>query len=102
MMNWALINSAVEVAYDYLIGEQVYESHQILQQRAINWYNNTEITDVTTLAAVIISGDFQYGITFVEIQSIKNFFFPPYPILECIEMGVDIHNRGGYPFEDLY
>lgn len=44
-----------------------------------NWYNHTEITDAQTLAAVVMSGDFEPGITIKEIQQIEEFFYPSIP-----------------------
>lgn len=47
--------------------------------KAENWYNYTEITDAETLAAVVMSGDFEPGITIKEIQQIEEFFYPSIP-----------------------
>jgi hypothetical protein len=87
MINENLISRAVDIAFGYLEAEGIYESVINLRKRATIWYENTDIADARTLAAVVISGDFKAGVTWNEILKIEDFFFPQEP-LEYINFGI--------------
>lgn len=79
MMNTNLIEITVKMVTDYFETEGITESTVTIKTRAERWYNHTEITDAQTLAAVVMSGDFEPGITIKEIQQIEEFFYPSIP-----------------------
>ena len=79
MLNMNLINSAVNLANQYLEAEQIFETTDSLIKRAIEWYTHTEITDEETLAAVIISGSYNPKIRVKEIVEIRDYYFPSLP-----------------------
>jgi hypothetical protein len=80
MINTKLIEKAINIASGYLEAERIYETNNTLRKRATIWYENTDIADARTLAAVVISGDFKAGITWNEILKIEDFFFPQVPL----------------------
>lgn len=52
--------------------------------RALHWHIHTKISDPQTLAALAISGDYQYPMTVEEINYIKEFYFPSEHIVETM------------------
>ena len=76
MLNERLIADAVKIAIEYLENEGRQETTPVLEARAIEWYNNTEIYEPYQLAAVVISGNFIPTITYQEIKRIEEHFFP--------------------------
>lgn len=75
MMNERLIEDAVQTVISYYEAEGIYEQTQTIRDRAISWYNNTEIVDKETLAAVVMYGKYE-PLTINQIYAIKEFFFP--------------------------
>lgn len=76
MINYKLINKATEVAKNTIKSLGSYESDKELSRRALNWYSNTEIVDIETLAAVILRGDFEPSIKINEIEFTRDFYKP--------------------------
>lgn len=81
MLNERLINEAVKIVIEYFAAEGICEETKTIRQRAINWYNHSEIVTPQRLAAVVISGDYRF-ITWDEILEIEEFYFPSAPIEE--------------------
>lgn len=80
MMNMRLIENAVRLVVELFECEGIYESTVTITERAINWYNHTEITDEEMLAAVTISGRYDSSLSWKELERIKEFYFPSCPI----------------------
>lgn len=80
MMNRILITEATKVAYNYLVAEGLNPQIGLLRAYAINWYNHTDITDVDTLAAAVMLGDFNPDISYDEVIAAKEIFFPSLPL----------------------
>ena len=79
MLNERLINEAVKIVIEYFETEGIFEETESIRNRAINWYNHSEIVTPQMLAAVVISGDYR-PITWDEVLEIEEFFFPSLPI----------------------
>ena len=82
MLNERLICEAVQIVCEYFEAESIFEETQTIRQRAINWYNHSEIVTLQRLAAVVISGDYR-PITWDEVLEIEEFYFPSVPIEEA-------------------
>ena len=80
MMNTRLIEDAINLVTEYNEVEGIYETYEDIKARAINWYNHTEITEAEMLAAVMLTGDFNPGMTWREIEEARAFFFPCEPL----------------------
>lgn len=80
MTNYRLINEAVKLANMQLESNGIMETNKTLFKRALVWYNNTEITDAETLAAVTLSGHFHSSVRYNDIIAIKEFYFPTVPV----------------------
>lgn len=91
MMNTNLIENAVRLVVDLFEDEGIYESTESIRKRAIDWYNNTEIVDVEMLAAATITGSYQFGTSWDELISWKNFYFPSTPIEEATTKIIGFH-----------
>lgn len=76
MLNEKLITDAVKIVIEYFEAEHIQESTATIRERAVDWYNHTDITEPYLLAAVTMSGPFDKNITYLEIENIKEFYFP--------------------------
>lgn len=83
MTNKALLDSAIKLVNQIFESEGIFETNNVLFTRAERWYNHTEITDVETLAAVIMYGDYDSSLRHKDICEIKEFFFPSIPLELC-------------------
>ena len=79
-MNSYKTNCAMDLVKDfYLEHELSTEKQEDLinaMSRVMRWQHQTKIQDPTTLAALALSGDYEYPITAEEADHIKEFFFP--------------------------
>lgn len=80
MTNWKMIEEAVKLVEDYFAFEGIVEAHNTIFDRAVEWYNKTEITDSEMLAAAVISGRYTLRVTWEELKQMKEFYFPSCPI----------------------
>lgn len=83
MTNMRLIEDAVNLVIEYNEAEQIYETTEVIKARAMEWYNKTEIVDTEMLAAAVLTGDFDPGMTWREIEEARAFYFPCEPIELC-------------------
>lgn len=74
MVNMGLLNQATAIAERYLESEGIMPMNMFAQ--VANIYNNSEITNPQTLAAVAIDGHFDQSWTWRDIQNCENFYFP--------------------------
>lgn len=81
MLNMKLIFEAIDLVNDFFAAERIYESNESILNRAISWYEHTEITDAETLAAVVMYGQYDSSIRFNDIKNIKDYFFPSEPFV---------------------
>jgi hypothetical protein len=81
-----IIADATNLALDFYKSEGIYEDRLDVWKRAFNWFSKKNISDVETLAALAISGDYEYGMTTDEIKDIREFYFPS---MENIEPPAD-------------
>ena len=83
MMNWELINNVIkQVNYLYEC-EGIMETSASIRERAIEWYNHSDITDVEILSAAVYLGNYNPNITYNKILIIRNMLFPQMPIEFC-------------------
>lgn len=82
MTNMRLINDAVKLVVDLFEAEGITESTITIRTRVIEWYNKTEIIDAEMLAAAAITGSYQFGTSWNDLLSWKEFYFPSNPIEE--------------------
>lgn len=80
MMNVRLIETAIKLVNDYYDAQKIQEQNAVIIERAVNWYNYTEIVDAEMLAAVVIHGPYNPHTTWDEVLQIKEFYFPTLPI----------------------
>lgn len=82
MRNERLINKARSICFDYMENNNIdaMEWHQTINNRLCEWYDNTEITDAETLAAVALHCDFELSHDWKWVQAIKEEYFPTIPI----------------------
>jgi hypothetical protein len=85
MTNWSLIEQATKLAQDFYSTENIYENSKITREKALDWYNHTEITDAEMLAAAVISGHYRAGTAWDELEDLKEFYFPSTPVYETIQ-----------------
>ena len=100
MINTRLIEAAVKIVIDYYEAEGIYEATDTIRKRAIDWYSHTEIVDAYELAAVTISGSFESGLKYNEIQEITRFFFPE-PLEEMNTYAEYILIHDNYSMEEI-
>lgn len=84
MMNMRLIEEAVRLVVDLFEAENIYEKTSAIRERAIDWYNRTEIVDARMLAAATITGVYQIGTSWDELLNWTEFYFPSIPIVETL------------------
>ena len=80
MMNLRLIEETIKLVNEFYAAENIYENNSTLKKSIIEWYCNTDITDVEMLAAVTMYGRFRAGLTWDDLLEIKEYFFPTVPI----------------------
>lgn len=74
MLNWRLINEAIRLVVEYFESEGIMETTSTIEQRAIWWYNYSEIVDAEMLAAVVITDD--RTMNWEDMVAEKEFYFP--------------------------
>lgn len=85
MISTKLIEDAVKLVINLFEVENIMESTATIKARAIEWYNNIEMTDAEMLAAATIIGSYQIGTSWNDLLEWKEFYFPSAPIEETIE-----------------
>lgn len=80
MMNVRLIQEAIKLVNDYYDAQRKQEQNAVIIERAVNWYNNTEIVDAEMLAAMVIYGPYTPAISWNKCIEIKEYFFPTLPL----------------------
>lgn len=83
MMNERLIAEATKLAVEYFHANHITVTTEPVRQRAIMYYNNTEVVDAETLAALVLEGCPLIGLTWARIQEIKEDYFPTIPVEYC-------------------
>lgn len=78
MTNMNLIDKAVKLVQDYYAYENITELTEKTREKALSWYNHTEIVDAEMLAAAVIEyGDYSLRriVTWNELVSLQDFYF---------------------------
>lgn len=82
------LNRAFDHIKDFYLEQKLTsEEHNNLMEvmaRALTWHIKTKISDPVTLAALAISGDYEWPMTAEEINQIREFFFPSNPVIETV------------------
>lgn len=96
MMNWELIADAVILVQDTYDENGFYEAIEQITDRAIDWYNHTEITDRYQLAAVTMDGMWDNSITIKDILEITEYWFPFYWDSMTVETAIAVYACGDH------
>lgn len=97
MMNWELIEEAVDLVNKLFETEGIAESTTSIRMRAMEWCSLTDINEAHMLAAATISGRYRFGISWDELIDLREFYFPSdydYPpiVKTYIEIPVECDN----------
>lgn len=76
MMNWKLIEEAVDLVNELFEAEGIVESTTFIREKAIEWYSHTDIYEAHMLAAATISGHYRFGTSWDELIDLREFYFP--------------------------
>lgn len=75
MINWTLINQTVELINRTEEAEGITEQDSLIQDKVLDWYNHTDITDVDVLAAAALHGYYDPDITYSQlVQEVEELF----------------------------
>lgn len=83
MLNEKLIAEATKLAVEYFHANYIAVTTEPVRQRAVMYYNNTEVVDAETLAALVLEAPPVVGLTWMRIQEIKEYYFPTIPVEYC-------------------
>lgn len=82
------LNRAFDHIKDFYLEQKLsteeYNDLAETMARALHWHIHTKISDPKTLAALAISGDYEYPMTAEEVNHIKEFYFPSEHIVETV------------------
>lgn len=81
-MNTKLLNAAVTKAMEYCDTNNIKENVLSIQQRILEWYNNTKITDIEILAAAALEFDSFTCLPFDVLTQIAADYFPRFAVWE--------------------
>lgn len=80
------MNRAMDLIKDFYLEHKlsIEEQEDLMKtmSRVMLWHYHTKIADPLTLAALALSGDYEYPITAEEANHIKDFFFPSECMIE--------------------
>lgn len=83
MLNERLIAEATNLVVNYFERIYIVNFSFYVRNRAIYYYNNTEVVDAETLAALVLEEPTIENLTWKRIQEIKEFYFPTIPVEYC-------------------
>lgn len=75
MTNWKLIDNVVDCLTAIYEAEHIMETRKTLQERVIEWYNHTDITDEQMLIAAAWLGTYDPSIKYKEIEDARDALF---------------------------
>ena len=75
MYNLRLAAMAQDMVIEYCQNSRICMDSASILKRIENWYNHTEITDPSTLAACAIYGDYDPSLKYNDIRAIKQLIF---------------------------
>lgn len=89
MTNWKLIDNVVDCLTAIYEAEHIMETRKSLQERVIEWYNHTDITDEQMLIAAAWLGTYDPSIKYEEIEDARDaLFLEVYIPLEYTEIHI--------------
>lgn len=89
MTNWKLIDNVVDCLTAIYEAEHIMETRKTLQERVIEWYNHTDITDEQMLIAAAWLGAYDPSIKYKEIEDARDaLFLEVYFPFECEEIHI--------------
>jgi hypothetical protein len=87
MMNYDLINRTVKIVSDYYEAEGIFESNASIEAQAVDWYRHSEIVDALMLAAAVMNyGAYKPNTKWIELEHLRDFYFPNVSIDTIISM----------------
>ena len=75
MMNDKLIKEAVKIVIEIEEAEGITEQTSNIEARALDWYNNTEITSAEMLAAATLNGSYDPSISWDTLEQLTDYYF---------------------------
>lgn len=79
MTNWKLIDAAVQLVVEFNEFSGRVETTENIRNRVLDWYNNTDVTDVEMIAAAALHGSYSPSISYKDLTAAKEYYFPSEP-----------------------